>query len=80
MVAYIPNPEAENVDNQPLGYKYWTQMVHGKSPEWIKSYVLGEYATVYDGKPIAKPGRMAYVDVGGPGSVIIELMKMPDKE
>jgi len=50
--VYIPNPEAENVDNQPLGFKYWTQMVHGKSQEWIKSYVLGQYATVYDGKPI----------------------------
>ncbi len=51
-VVYLPNPEAENVTNQPLGYKYWTQMVHGKSQEWIKSYVLGQYATVYDGKPI----------------------------
>jgi catechol 2,3-dioxygenase-like lactoylglutathione lyase family enzyme len=39
----------------------------------------GGQIVVYDGKPIAKPGRMAYVDIGGPGSVIIELMKMPDK-
>ena len=52
VVTYLPNPDAENVNNQPLGYIYWTQMVHGKSSEWIKSYVLGQYATVYDGKPI----------------------------
>lgn len=51
-VTYTPNPKAENVDNQPLGYRYWQQMVPGKAQEWLKVYVLGEYGTVYDGKPI----------------------------
>jgi hypothetical protein len=49
---YVPNPLAENVDNQPLGYRYWMQMIGGKSHEWLKVYVLGDYGTVYDGKPI----------------------------
>jgi len=52
IVTYLPNPAAENVDNQPLGYKYWMQMVPGKAHEWLKVYVLGDYGTVYDGKPI----------------------------
>lgn len=51
-VIYFPNPKAENVTNQPLGYKYWLNMVAGKTMEWIKVYVLGQYGTVYDGKPI----------------------------
>lgn len=51
-VLYIPNPDAENVQNQPLGYRYWQQQIPGKNIEWIKVYVLGEYGTVYDGKPI----------------------------
>lgn len=51
-IFYVPNPDAENVDNQPLGYKYWMQMIGGKAQEWIKVYVLGDYGTVYDGKPI----------------------------
>lgn len=52
MVTYMPNPKAENIENQQLGYKYWTNMVPGKNPEWIKVYVLGQYGTVYDGKAI----------------------------
>ena len=51
-VIYLPNPDAENVTNQPLGYRYWLQMVPGKAHEWLKVYVLGSYGTVYDGKPI----------------------------
>lgn len=49
---YVVNPAAEGVQYQQLGYKYWFSMLPGKSPEWIKSYVLGEYASVFDGKPV----------------------------
>jgi len=71
MTIYVPNPEAENAQNQPLGFKYWTRMVHGKSQEWIKSYVLGQYATVYDGKPIYNE----YNDVIHCATDDIEVMK-----
>ncbi len=49
---YDVNPAAENLQHQPLGGDYWLRQVAGKSPEWIKVYLLGEYGTVMDGKPI----------------------------
>lgn len=49
---YTPNPKAENIDNIQLGYEYYLNMIVGKSSEWIKSYVLGQYATVYNGRPV----------------------------
>lgn len=49
---YIPNPKAENVENQPLGYDYWLRQIAGKDPEWIKVYVMGEYGSIFDGKPV----------------------------
>jgi hypothetical protein len=52
ITIYRPNPEAENVGNQQLGYQYWLNLVPGKSEDWIKGYILGQYATVYDGKPV----------------------------
>jgi hypothetical protein len=49
---YIPNPDAENVQNHQLGYGYWLRQLSGKTDEWIKVYVLGQYGTVHDGKPV----------------------------
>lgn len=49
---YVPNPKAENVANLPLGYEYWLRQVAGKSEEWIRVYVLGEYGALRDGKPV----------------------------
>jgi hypothetical protein len=49
---YVPNPAAENVGNHTLGYGYWLRQVAGKTDEWIKVYVLGQYGTVHDGKPV----------------------------
>lgn len=49
---YVPNPDAENVDNLPGGYEYYQRQVGGKNREWIKRYLLGNYATITDGKPV----------------------------
>ena len=49
---YLPHPEAENAENQPLGYDYWLQQVSGASDEWIKVYLLGGYGFVVDGRPV----------------------------
>lgn len=49
---YVPNPKAENVENQPLGYKYWLRQIINKSDEWIRVYILGQYGSIWDGKPI----------------------------
>jgi len=49
---YEPNPEAENVANHALGYGYWLRQVAGKSDNWIRVFILGQYGTVHDGKPV----------------------------
>jgi hypothetical protein len=49
---YTPNPLAENAQHQPKGYKYWLDIVHGKDENWIRAYVLNEFATVSAGKPV----------------------------
>ena len=49
---YIPNPDAENVDNQPLGMAYWMNQLSGKTLEWIKVYLMGLYGSIVDGKPV----------------------------
>lgn len=49
---YIPNPEAENVQNHTMGYGYWLRQVAGKNEQWIKVYILGQYGSVHDGKPV----------------------------
>jgi hypothetical protein len=51
-VSYIPNPEAENTFNLAGGYEYYLRMVAGKSDDWIKVFVLGQYGTTADGKPV----------------------------
>lgn len=43
-------PDAENLKNLPPGY-YARQMV-GKSDDWIKVYLRGEYGFSVDGKPV----------------------------
>jgi hypothetical protein len=42
--------EAENIPNLTLGY--YQRLALGKSAEWIKVYVRGEYGFVMDGKPV----------------------------
>lgn len=49
---YHENPAAENVEHQPLGVQYWLRQVPGKSNEWIKVYIIGDYGAVIDGKPV----------------------------
>jgi len=50
--TYAPNPLAENIDNLPGGFEYYQRQIPGKQTNWIKSYVLGEYSDVLDGKAI----------------------------
>lgn len=43
-------PNAENVPNLPAGY--YSRLKAGKSDEWIKVYVKGDYGYVTDGRPV----------------------------
>lgn len=51
-VWYEPNPEAENIFNLPGGFEYYLRMVAGKTDDWIKIFILGQYGTTADGKPV----------------------------
>jgi len=44
------SPEAENIDNLPPDY--YINMQAGKSLDWVKVYVHGEYGFLSSGKPI----------------------------
>lgn len=48
----VPNPEAENVQHQSKGYAYWQDMAQGMTREEIKVHVLGEYGSVFNGRPV----------------------------
>lgn len=45
-------PTAENLLNLPGGRLYYDRLSNGKSDEWIKVYVHGEYGFVIDGRPV----------------------------
>lgn len=49
---WVGNPNAENVENHKLGYDYWLRQVPGKSDEFIRVYLCGEYGVVVDGRPV----------------------------
>lgn len=49
---YVPNPLAENIAHLPGGYEYYLRQLGGKSKEWIKVFLLAQYGTISDGKPI----------------------------
>ena len=50
--TYQPNPDAENVFNLPGGYNYYLQQVPSKSEDWINVFLLGNYGSTKDGKPV----------------------------
>jgi len=49
---YKPNPDAENIDNLPNGYNYYLNMLGAKDESWVNVFVLGNYGTTSDGKPV----------------------------
>ncbi len=40
---YIPNPEAENIENHPIGYDYYFKQIPGKPREWVDVFLLNRY-------------------------------------
>jgi hypothetical protein len=50
--AYKPNPLAENIPNLPGGHEYYLRQVPGKAKEWVKVFLLGNYGTIADGRPV----------------------------
>ena len=59
MPIYVPNDgthpgilQAENIDNHNSGFNYYLRMIPGKDQEWIKVFVLGEYGSIFNGRPV----------------------------
>ena len=50
--CWLPNLAAENIKFLDGGYNYYYRQIAGKTEEWIKVYVLGEYGTMQAGKPV----------------------------
>lgn len=49
---FEPNPDAENVLNLPGGYNYYMQQIPSKTEDWINVFLLGNYGSTADGKPV----------------------------
>ncbi len=49
---YVPNPEAENIENLTAGYDYYLNMLPGMPEAKVRSLVLGEYSPDISGKPV----------------------------
>jgi hypothetical protein len=49
---YESNPLAENIKNLDGGHAYYFRQLAGKNSNWIKAQILGQYATVANGKPV----------------------------
>jgi hypothetical protein len=49
---YEPNPKAENIPNLDGGHAYYFRQLAGKSKQWVKAQLMGQYATVANGKPV----------------------------
>jgi hypothetical protein len=47
---WIPNPDAENLENLPEGY--YQRGLEGKSHDWIRVSLANEYHFLVDGKPV----------------------------
>ena len=55
---YMPNtgqgayPPAENVENHTEGFRYWMDLTAGASQDWISVFLMGQYGSVQEGKPV----------------------------
>ena len=49
---YKSNPLAENIGNLPGGHEYYFRQLPQKTKEWIKVFLLGNYGTISDGRPV----------------------------
>lgn len=49
---YTANPDAENIEYLAAGYDYYFKQLRRARQEFINVYILGQYGTNYDGKPV----------------------------
>lgn len=49
---WLPNPKAENTENQQLGYEYWLRMIDPTDNDYNKAMLGGQYANVSTDKAV----------------------------
>lgn len=49
---WVPNPLAENIRNLTGGHQYYLKQLAGKSDDYIKVFLGGQYGTTLHGKPV----------------------------
>lgn len=49
---YLPNLDAENVNNLPGGHHYYFRQLAGKDDGWINVFLLANYGNISTGKPV----------------------------
>lgn len=49
---YKPHPDAENISNLTGGYEYYLRQLGGKTDDWVSVFLMGDYGTTADGKPV----------------------------
>lgn len=60
---WVPNPEAENIENLPNGYGYYYNMLSGDRQK-VRAYVEGDFADIQTGK-VVFPEFKKYMHVWG---------------
>lgn len=51
-MTWVPNPDAENIQNLSSGYAYYERMAKGKTDAWISVFCGGEYGRITAGRPV----------------------------
>jgi hypothetical protein len=51
-MTWVPNPDAENVNNLPGGYAYYERMMGGKTDGWISVFCGAQYGRINTGRPV----------------------------
>jgi hypothetical protein len=51
-MQWVGNPDAENVENLEEGFRYWLVQIPGKTDEWIKVFIEGEYGQSTAGRAV----------------------------
>lgn len=62
---FVPNPEAENIDNHPIGFDYYLKQIPGKPKEWVNVFIQNNYGN-------SEPTLLVYGDYGQENHTSVE--------
>ena len=62
---YVKNPDAENIENHPIGYDYYFKQIPGKPKAWVDVFIQNKYGN-------SEPTLKVYGDYGVENHAAIE--------